>query len=107
MALSEITFEELQLQDFNPAEWIRSDEELLDLINEALADCDDMAYLQGLLCLLAHRRADSARQKYLLQQFAAAGNPTLSDLLQLMQACHLRLTASDTASAGTTGITES
>ena len=89
------TFKEFDLNDF-----IKSDDELFFLLNDALAS-SDAGYLLDVLGVYAKRKGLSDVSKrstvdrsYLYKALSRKGNPGIKTLIQILNALGIKLTAS-------------
>lgn len=84
---------------FNPEEWIRSDDDLVAILNDALSS-GDQKYLLSVLGLIAKRQgmtevAKSANtdRSHLYRMLSEKGNPSIEKTLQLFKALNIKLQA--------------
>lgn len=89
-----------EFKEFNLEDWIRSDDELVDLLNDAL-ESGNQQYLLQILGIMAKRKGMSAiagecatDRTHLYRLLSEKGNPTLDKFLQILRALNIHLSAS-------------
>ena len=89
-----------EFKEFHLEDWIRSDDELIDLLNDAF-ESGNQQYLLQILGIMAKRKGMSATagecatdRTHLYRLLSEKGNPTLDKFLQILRALNIHLSAS-------------